>query len=113
MQLTDCRIYQAHLHPCIAGIMVKNGDYHVSLDNASNNLFLSKNDPHITLYKHSDGTLRNEQGNKCIQATWTHDIALTGKSSISKHNENLKFLLEESKTQALLQECNLFCKFQS
>ena len=59
--------------------MVKNGAYHVSLT-GSGQLFLSKDNPHLTLYKHSDGSIRNEEGKKCL-ANLQIKIFLIGKLS--------------------------------
>ena len=67
MRLAVCKLHISALFTFIVGIMIKHGDYHVSLDNVTNKLFLSKTDPHFTLYKHSDGTLRNKKGNKCVE----------------------------------------------
>ena len=60
--------------------MIKNGAYHVSLS-GDGKLYLSKDKPHITLQKYSDGTIRNEEGNKCLMTVDIH-IILFGKHSI-------------------------------
>eukprot|EP00112_Aurelia_sp_Birch-Aquarium-sp1_P009267 Seg2049.2 transcript_id=Seg2049.2/GoldUCD/mRNA.D3Y31 product="hypothetical protein" protein_id=Seg2049.2/GoldUCD/D3Y31 len=46
--------------------MIKHKEYHVSLDNRTNRLYLSKQDPPLILYKHFDGMLKNEKGDKCV-----------------------------------------------
>ena len=62
--------------------MIKNGDHHVSLGK-DNGLFLSKVDPFLILYKHSDGTIRDEQGSRCLHASFRYSgIIFTGKRDL-------------------------------
>ena len=64
------------------GIMIKHGEYHVSLAAHESRLFLSQNDPPLILYKHSDNTLRNDKGDKCVITLLNHHIYLFGKLSV-------------------------------
>ena len=66
--------------------MIKHGEYHVSVDTSTSKLFLSKSDPHLTLCKYSDGTFRNEKGDKCLSATgkgYIISISSESKKSLS------------------------------
>ena len=74
--------------------MIKNGDYHVSLESGTNRLFLSKSEPYLILYKHADGTIRNKQGTRCLKpvsSTW--EIHLTGKPFFPIDNQFLAYLI--------------------
>ena len=62
--------------------MIKHGQYHISVAAGDGRLFLSQSDPPLILYKHSDGMLRNEQGDKCVLGLT--GIYLNGKLSMSK-----------------------------
>ena len=68
--------------------MIKNGDHHVSLDTVTNKLFLSKIDPRVTIYKHFDGKLKNQNGNKCLGPKWNGDLYFSdSKFPFAKHDQ--------------------------
>ena len=72
-----------------AGIKITTRHYHVSLDSNTNRLVLSQNDPVLMLYKHSDGTIRDqEEGTRCLRLEYLpKGISLTGKFSFAKSNQ--------------------------
>ena len=63
------------------GIEIKHGEDHLSLDSKTGRLCMSKSDPVLTLYKYSEGagTLRTENGEKCVSPIGDRTLYLTGK----------------------------------